>query len=661
MSTSAATAATAVPATEETAAEPEGSPAGQTVPQIHGATMKDRLKAWWDGTALPTSDASGGAAQEDGSDPASDAAPESGSDSDEGSASRQVSWTPVRAAISELIWGAGYIRPGGEARLFELIEPVEFSAGQRVLLLNAGLGGQVRALVERFRIQVDGREAVEVLATGAMERLRTAGVTNMAKVWTYDPDEGEFGDQIYDHVFAPAACFATADKARLLRAIHKSLRPSGDVLITDFLATESAAASAAVETWAGVEPQAGHLSTYADYMKALLDAGFHIKSSEDVTAAYCDGVLKSWAEVNAMTGIKDLPQQAGVVLFDEGCRWVIRASALQGGAVALYRIHAVKPAEPKPVEVRKAAPATDQASASEESRTEKPDDTREGAVDPAESAESAGSDDAADDTAAHGDATTDGDTDAEGASAADSGPAAEGGAAAGDNSDEPGATVASEGEDGTVGEADAPEAGEIEEPVDADTDASADGEAEPPEDGEADVSAGGDADTSAEGETAVSAESEANASGDGEADASGDGEADASGDGEADASGDGEAEADASAVSDVEASEDAVADASADDGTDGEPIADGDVQPDSESAGDTGDARTDDAEGGTDGPTDAGSDSEAEDSQEDEAAVESTGGPDDGPGGEAEAGESGEGSEGSGDGELDVDSRDGAA
>ncbi len=130
----------------------------------------ERFKAWWEGYEyiVPTP-------PEDKPAKTAEAKPEPTLDTPAEAKLDRALWTPERAEAAELIWGKGFIWPGGEAYFLELIKPFALNPAMSLLELSAGLGGGTRAVHAALGLWVTGLEPFPKLAELGMERSHMAG------------------------------------------------------------------------------------------------------------------------------------------------------------------------------------------------------------------------------------------------------------------------------------------------------------------------------------------------------------------------------------------------------------------------------------------------------------------------------------------------------
>ena len=119
--------------------------------------LRARLHAWWEGEEYAS----------DGT-PSGDAKPRpSSEDLLEDLAGTEIDvpfidpamiWSAERRDLVQLLWGDGFIWPGGKEYVYDLVNAFALTPAQSMLELGSGLGGGTRAVVEKFGTYVTGRE-----------------------------------------------------------------------------------------------------------------------------------------------------------------------------------------------------------------------------------------------------------------------------------------------------------------------------------------------------------------------------------------------------------------------------------------------------------------------------------------------------------------------
>src|SRR5450432_2596517 len=116
-------------------------------------------------------------------------------------------------ASLELVWGDGYLSPGGPGAVARILEGVEIKA-KSVLDLGCGIGGPAIDLVRKFAaLSVVGVDVVARNIEKAQELARRAALNTQINFRTVDGGRLPFADQSFDIVFSKDALIEAKDKA----------------------------------------------------------------------------------------------------------------------------------------------------------------------------------------------------------------------------------------------------------------------------------------------------------------------------------------------------------------------------------------------------------------------------------------------------------------
>jgi phosphoethanolamine N-methyltransferase len=186
----------------------------------------------------------------------------------------------------EAVYGRNFVSPGGEATTRALLKLVTLQPNMLVLDVGCGLGGAAFVLASSFGLRVHGIDLSRNMLQLAQERYQQAQQTyagplavsfEHADILHYDCPAS------YDLVHSRDVFLHIHDKARLLAAIMRSLRPGGHLLFTDYLCR---AGEQSAEFAAYIHSRGYDLHSLADYHQLLVAAGFIVTLAEDRTAEF---------------------------------------------------------------------------------------------------------------------------------------------------------------------------------------------------------------------------------------------------------------------------------------------------------------------------------------------------------------------------------------
>ncbi len=256
-------------------------------------------------------------------------------------------WVPTRIDAAQMVWGKGFIAPGDEAYLFNLVNVANLKPDMSILDLSGGLGGPARLLSERFGLWINAFDTSAELAEIGMEQSKMAGMTKKVPVESYDPAKPEWQKKKFDFIFSREAFFQIPKKEVTLLAIAKSLKPEGQCLITDLVLREKDLKSKAVDEWIASESQPVQLWTVARYRELFEKLSLPTSlSPQDLTQDYCALIVNGWRKAQAkMAKAKksgNFDPEVMACLGEEAERWAKRTVALQSGDLQVYRFYSDK-------------------------------------------------------------------------------------------------------------------------------------------------------------------------------------------------------------------------------------------------------------------------------------------------------------------------------
>jgi SAM-dependent methyltransferase len=243
--------------------------------------------------------------------------------------------------IKQWLYGRGYVIPGDASHVLKLVEPFELGSGSTMLDLAAGLGGPARAVAQAFHARVTGLERDPDLVRRGTALSTAQGLARLARFKTCDPESVELEPESFDCALGREASYMVVEKERYLRVVVQSLKPRGQLVLTDFVRDRAAQAHETVGAWAAVQPRRPVLWSLAQYTDCLKSLGFHLRAAEDMTASYRRQILAAWIALLRSNELRRLkPGQVATVLHEAEAS--LRAvAAFESGGLRYYRMEAI--------------------------------------------------------------------------------------------------------------------------------------------------------------------------------------------------------------------------------------------------------------------------------------------------------------------------------
>jgi SAM-dependent methyltransferase len=200
-------------------------------------------------------------------------------------------------AALELIWGEGFMSPGGPAEVAEILAGTSI-VGARVLDIGCGIGGIDLLMAETYGaasvLGIDVEAANIELATA---RARRRGLADRVAYRTIAEGPLPFAAGSFDVVFSKDAIIHIPDKEALFGDIARVLRPEGLFVAGDWLRVDDGPPSPQMQRYVGLEGLSFAMASPARYRGAMAAAGFQDIGIEDRNAWYAGTARRELAAI----------------------------------------------------------------------------------------------------------------------------------------------------------------------------------------------------------------------------------------------------------------------------------------------------------------------------------------------------------------------------
>jgi phosphoethanolamine N-methyltransferase len=177
-------------------------------------------------------------------------------------------------ALLQIIWGDGFLSPGGAAEIERLLEGSDIS-GCTVLDVGCGLGAIDELLVREYRAAtVVGIDLDPSLLEDMQARIERARMTDRIRGIQVDGGPLPFADASFDVVFSKDSLVQIPDKPAIFAEVLRVLRPGGRFIASDWLRGGTAEYSAEMMEFFRLEGIAYNMATLAQSADGLRAAGF---------------------------------------------------------------------------------------------------------------------------------------------------------------------------------------------------------------------------------------------------------------------------------------------------------------------------------------------------------------------------------------------------
>jgi SAM-dependent methyltransferase len=256
-------------------------------------------------------------------------------------------WTLTRIQMAELMYGEGFIEPGGTSWIPKLIATLPLNPTASLLDLTAGLGGVSKIVTEKFSSYVDGYDQNTALVEVCAERLGKLADPSKASVQPYDPGTMAINRR-YEFCMALNLFYTVRDKDRLWQQLVAVLKDRGQLVFTDFyLANDADPDKGALKAWCETERVEPHLTQVQDATAGLTAAGFDVRTVEDITNVYKQGLKVGLGKLHDHLQQNEMDAETRQMLADELALMTRRVRALDSGLL-VKRVHAILPVSAGP-------------------------------------------------------------------------------------------------------------------------------------------------------------------------------------------------------------------------------------------------------------------------------------------------------------------------
>lgn len=243
----------------------------------------------------------------------------------------------------ELIWGEGFMSPGGPAGVGRIVGDADLQ-GRSVLDVGCGLGGADAVLVtDHGAASVVGVDVQPSLLHSAAQRAQRLGLRDQIRYQQIAPGPLPFADASFDTVFSKDALLHVEDKQTLYRDLFRVLRPGGLLLISDWLRGPGLNIDALLAEFVAAAGHAFHMVSLPHVADCARQAGFVAVTTLDRGAWYLQEARAELSRLNSDLGRPFAASYGEQALADEIGFWEVLVRAVEGRAMSPGHLRAMKP------------------------------------------------------------------------------------------------------------------------------------------------------------------------------------------------------------------------------------------------------------------------------------------------------------------------------
>ncbi len=242
---------------------------------------------------------------------------------------QDLSYPDVFVDRLELIWGAGFLSPGGTGEVRRILSNTDLR-DKTVLEIGCGIGGPAIVIAGEFHAKkVVGIDIEPQLVERAGRNAAEAGLQDKIELHLVEPGPLPFGDGTFDVVFSKDAIVHIEDKPAIYGEIVRVLSPQGQFVAGDWFASEDADDLAEFELYRNLSHLTFAMQTAVQAEAMMREAGFAAVAMVDRNAWYADF---SRAQVERIEG--PLRDRLVDVCGQEDYEKMVRVSRANAGAAA---------------------------------------------------------------------------------------------------------------------------------------------------------------------------------------------------------------------------------------------------------------------------------------------------------------------------------------
>jgi SAM-dependent methyltransferase len=251
-------------------------------------------------------------------------------------------WPASRLALSNELWGPGFIFPGGETETLRLTRPLGLSAAASFLLVGVGSGGPASAVTRNLGAWVTGMETDASLLAAARGLITKAKLGKKVTIKAWDRDKPAFPAKSHHHCLALEPLL-DAQPEPILDGLARALKPGGQLVLTELTADVPLnPADPVVRRWGVLEhrdPAAVLASVSVTRMLARV--GLDVRVAEDISQRHVEQAILGWRLMTRDLLDHKPNRQEAAELVREAELWLLRRRLIRDGRLRMMRWHAI--------------------------------------------------------------------------------------------------------------------------------------------------------------------------------------------------------------------------------------------------------------------------------------------------------------------------------
>jgi len=249
-------------------------------------------------------------------------------------------YTSEGIAKYQLMFGDGFVSPGGRETTLEFSKLLQIKPDQNVLDVGCGVGGGAVLLARTYGWYVYGIDLSVNMILTALEAAAAGGNGDKVSFEVSDASKRALPEESFDAIFSRDALLHIADKPALFNHLYRLLKPAGRLVISDYCC---GAGCPSDEFAAYVRTRGYNLHTVETYASMLRAAGFANVVAEDRSEELQRCLKEELAKVEADgSALVDALGEPALKEVKES--WRGKLARVEAGEHRWGLFHATKPA-----------------------------------------------------------------------------------------------------------------------------------------------------------------------------------------------------------------------------------------------------------------------------------------------------------------------------
>ena len=249
----------------------------------------------------------------------------------------------VHMRFLELLWGDGYLSPGGPAEVERVLADVDLK-DRRVLDLGCGSGGITLYIAKHFHPrQIVGFDVELPVIEQARHRATDARLAGRVEFTQGPPGNLPFPDESFDVVFSKDAMVHVPDKNAIFAEIFRLLKPGGAFAASDWLISHDDAPTADMQAYIAAEGLSFGMASPRRYAEAMQKAGFIHVRTESRNAWYREEAARELKRLKTELYDQAVALTSKAFVDKNIATWTAMQKVLDSGEHCPTHLSAIKP------------------------------------------------------------------------------------------------------------------------------------------------------------------------------------------------------------------------------------------------------------------------------------------------------------------------------